>query len=249
MLATILAAAGTLAAGTEAAEQGTPHHWSYAGATGPDHWAAEDEAFATCGVGKAQSPIDIETTQKKELPPLEFSYQPSPLRVTDTGHSMQVDYQPGSSLTVGGARYELVQFHFHKPSEERFQGRAYSMVVHLVHKNDKGELAVVAVLLRRGKSNAFLKPVFDHFPTPGTTVSAVPDSTVNATDLLPAHHGYFSFDGSLTTPPCTEHVRWFVLKTAVEVSSEQIQQFASHYQRNARPAQPLNGRVVLESKN
>jgi carbonic anhydrase len=249
VLATVLAAAGTLTAGTAGAAEATPHHWSYSGETGPDHWAAEDEAFATCGLGKAQSPIDIETTQKKELPPLEFNYQPSPLRVTDTGHSMQVDYQPGSMLTVGRARYELVQFHFHKPSEERFQGHAYSMVVHLVHKNDKGELAVVAVLLRRGQSNAFLKPIFDNFPTAGNTVSAVADRTVNATDLLPAHHGYFSFEGSLTTPPCTEHVRWFVLKTAVEVSPAQVQQFGSHYQRNARPAQPLNGRGVLESKN
>jgi carbonic anhydrase len=223
--------------------------WSYSGSTGPEHWASENEAYALCAHGKSQSPVDIEKTTKQDLPRLGFDYEPTALRVTDTGRSIQVNYQPGSALTVGGERYALVQFHFHKPSEEKLHGRAYSMVVHLVHRNDRGELAVVAVLLRSGKTNAFLEPIFDNFPAPGITESADAGQTLNAAELLPANQGYFSFEGSLTMPPCSEHVRWFVLKTPVEISTSQIQKFAAHYPKNARPVQPLNGRVILESKN
>ncbi len=223
--------------------------WSYSGSTGPEHWASENEGYALCSHGKSQSPVDIEKTTKQDLPRLEFEYEPTALRVTDTGRSIQVNYQPGSALTVGGERYALVQFHFHKPSEEKLHGRAFAMVVHLVHRNDKGELAVVAVLLRPGSTNAFLQPIFDNFPAPGITESADAGQTLNAAELLPANQGYFSFEGSLTMPPCSEHVRWFVLKTPVELSSAQIQKFAARYPRNARPVQPLNGRVILETKN
>ena len=230
------------------ADEAKPH-WSYSGPTGPEHWATEDAAYATCGIGTSQSPIDIEKTTKQDLPPLEFDYQASPLRVTDTGHSIQVNYQAGSALTVDGRRYALVQFHFHKPSEERVHHRPYEMVAHLVHKNDQGELAVVAVLMRRGKTNAFLKPIFDNFPAAGSTESTVAGQTLNAAELLPSNHGYYAFEGSLTTPPCSEHVRWFVLKSAVELSAAQIEQFVARYPMNARPVQPLNGRIILESRN
>jgi carbonic anhydrase len=226
-----------------------PAEWSYKGATGPAHWGAEDSNYATCSSGKAQSPIDIEKTTKKDLPALEFDYHASPLTVTDTGHSFQVNYQPGSELKVDGEDYHLVQFHFHRPSEEYIQGRKYSMVVHLVHKNDKGDLAVVAVLLGKGKTNAFLKPIFDNFPPVGSKESVVKDQSIDVEDLLPATHGYYTFDGSLTTPPCSENVRWFVLKTPVQVSGAQIAQFSRRYAHNARPVQALHGRVILESNN
>ena len=241
-------AAGSLSIATVFAEGDKTQQWSYSGAYGPEHWATAEEAYATCGIGKSQSPIDIEKAIKQDLPQLEFSYQPSALRVTDTGHSMQVNYQSGSVLAVEGMRYELLQFHFHEPSEEQVHGRTYSMVVHLVHKNDQNELAVVAVLLQAGKTNTALKTIFDNFPIPGRTESIVAGQTVNAAELLPANRGYFSFDGSLTTPPCSEHVRWFVLKTPIEVSEAQIKQFADRYHRNARPVQPLNGRTILETK-
>jgi carbonic anhydrase len=242
--ATILLFSGIARADAPAA-----HHWTYSGETGPAHWGSEDPAFATCGLGKAQSPIDIEKTKKLDLPPLEFSYQPTALRVTDTGHSMQLNYQPGSRVTVGGTSYELVQIHFHKPSEEHVRGKPYAMVAHLVHKNEQGDLAVVAVLMRAGATNAFLKPIFDNFPAPGQQESVVAGQTVSAQAFLPAARGYYSFDGSLTTPPCSEHVKWFVLKSPVEISEAQINQFGSRYAKNARPVQPLNGRTVLESKN
>jgi len=225
-------------------------HWSYSGVTGPEHWASEDPSFATCGSGKHQSPIDIEHAVVAPLPPIQFAYQPIPLIVTDTGHTFQVNAPAGSGgIRVGGARYELVQFHFHRPSEEEIQGQRYSMVAHLVHRNANGELAVVAVLIRKGASNAFLGPVFEHFPAQGTAEASVTGATLNLGEFLPQQRGYYTFDGSLTTPPCTEHVRWFVLKTAVQASAAQLQQFAARYPRDARPVQPLNDRTVEATRN
>lgn len=221
------------------------HHWNYSGATGPEHWAEEDPQFAACGEGKRQSPIDIEHPTVKKLPPIEFDYQALPLAVTDTGHSFQVNVPAGSGvITAGGERYELVQFHFHRPSEETIGGRHYAMVAHLVHKNAKGEIAVVAVLIHQGAENAFLKPVFDDFPARGKTEQATAGVSINPGDFLPQDRGYYTFDGSLTTPPCTEHVRWFVLKHAVTASPGQIEQFAARYPHDARPTQALNGREV-----
>jgi carbonic anhydrase len=226
-----------------------PAHWSYSGATGPEHWASEDPAFATCGTGTRQSPIDIQRTVVKALPAIQFAYQPIPLVVTDTGHSFQVNAPAGSGgITVGGERYELVQFHFHRPSEERIHGRGYAMVAHLVHKNAEGQLAVVAVLIRQGDANAFLKPVFDNFPAKGTPQSYVAGATVNLSDFLPQQRGYYTFEGSLTTPPCSERVRWFVLKSPVTASAAQERLFAGRYDHNARPVQPLDGREVEETR-
>jgi len=241
--------AGAAAAAVCAAALADEHaHWSYSGATGPEHWGAEDPAFALCSTGKHQSPIDIEKAEAETLPPIEFAYQPIPLTVTDTGHGFQLNAPAGSGgITVGGEHYDLVQFHFHHPSEEHVHGHGYAMVAHLVHKNAKGELAVVAVLIRQGSSNAFLKPVFDDFPAKGTPEAPVAGATVNLTDFLPAQRGYYTFDGSLTTPPCSEHVRWFVLKSAVQASAHQVHQFAARYPHDARPVQSLNDRKVAQT--
>ena len=234
------------------AEEGHGPHWSYAGATGPEHWAEEDAAFAACGTGpgRHQSPINIDGAARQELPPIEFDYRPSPLKVTDTGHSFQVNVAPGSGgITIAGEHYDLVQFHFHRPSEETFQGHHYSMVAHLVHKNAKGELAVVAVQIRKGQENAFLKPIFDNFPAKGTQEQTVAGASVDLGRFVPAKLGYYTYEGSLTTPPCSEGVRWFELKSAVEASAAQLQEFAVRYPHNARPTQALNGRSVAQSKD
>jgi carbonic anhydrase len=246
LIATALALAA--AAGLVRADSSAPH-WSYQGESGPEHWAALDPAYATCGTGKRQSPIDIEAATAKALPAVEFAYRPVPLIVDDNGHTFQVNAPAGSGgITVGGEHYDLVQFHFHRPSEERIHGHRYSMVTHLVHKNAKGELAVVAVLIRQGASNAFLKPLFDNFPASGTAQSSVAGTTLNLNDFLPAGRAYYTFEGSLTTPPCSESVRWIVLKSAVEASPAQVAQFAARYPLNARPVQPLNDREVDETK-
>ncbi len=224
-------------------------HWSYSGETGPAHWGAEDPSFAICSIGKHQSPINIEKAVVKDLPELKFDYKDTALKVADTGHSFQINATSGSGrITVGDDHYDFVQVHFHEPSEERVHGERYSMVAHIVHKNAKGDLAVVAVLIRKGKTNEFLKPIFDNFPPEGTAETDVVGKTVNMGSFLPEHHGYYTFDGSLTTPPCTENVRWFVLKSPVEASEAQLKQFEARYTHNSRPTQPLNGRVVEETK-
>lgn len=138
-----------------------PAHWSYDGATGPQNWGKLEQDFSTCKLGHNQSPIDIRKTSKAQLPPLEFAYSPSPLKILDNGHTIQVNYAAGSSVTIEGKRYDLLQFHFHKPSEEKINGRSYPMVAHLVHKNEEGKLAVVAVLFRKGAENPLVQTLWD----------------------------------------------------------------------------------------
>jgi carbonic anhydrase len=230
-------------------EHGAAPAWSYQGATGPSHWATASPEYATCGVGKHQSPVDLVAARKTQLPPIQFNYFPSPLVIIDNGHTIEVNYAPGSFIVIDSQRYDLVQFHFHRPSEEHVHGRTYSMEAHLVHKNDKGELAVVAVLLRAGKTNAFLNSVWTHFPSATGHEETVAGETVNVAELLPSKQGYYTFEGSLTTPPCSEHVKWLVLKDPVELSVAQIGVFAKRYPNDARPLQSLNDRVILESIN
>jgi carbonic anhydrase len=225
-------------------------HWSYSGDTGPTHWAGEDPSYAICGAGRHQSPVDIRNPTPTGLSPIAFDYQPIPLTVTDTGHTMQVTAPPGSGgFTVGEERYELVQFHFHRPSEESIRGKRFQMEVHLVHKNARGELAVVSVLIRGGNSNPVLRQVFANLPPSGQKEASVAGATLDPTQLLPKVRGYYTFEGSLTTPPCSEHVRWFVLKRAMQASSGEIVLFAARYPNNARPTQPLDGRPLEETQD
>jgi carbonic anhydrase len=226
------------------------HHWSYQGSTGPTKWAALEHEYASCGVGKTQSPIDIEdaVAKKSDLPPIVFDYKPSPLKIIDNGHTIQVNYAPGSSITVQGKQYELVQFHFHKPSEERINGRIYDMVAHLVHKDQDGNLAVVAVLLKIGGANKLIQTLWDALPRKKDE-EEVKSVEVNAADLLPADKSaYYTFTGSLTTPPCSEGVMWFVLKSPMVISEQEVIRFGHLYSMNARPTQPLNGREIRATK-
>lgn len=222
----------------------TPHHWSYPEGTGRAHWPG------TCGVGKAQSPIDIRTAQAKSenLPALTFDYRTGPLHIIDNGHSVQVNLAKGSFLLVGGVRFELVQFHFHKPSEETIDGHHFDMVVHLVHRNASGKLAVVALPLRAGTESPLITTLWRHLPGEKEREVSPAGVTINPAELLPANRRYFTYVGSLTTPPCTEGVRWFVLRTPASVSAGQVAEFGKVYPNNARPTQPVNGREVLASK-
>jgi carbonic anhydrase len=219
-------------------------HWGYGG-HGPDSWG-EMPGAGTCHLGKEQSPIDIRDAKKSALPPLRFAYGKGSGEVVNNGHTVQVNLANGGSLNVDGVAYKLVQFHFHTPSEEHVEGKAYPMVAHLVHQNAEGKLAVVAVLLKEGKTNAALAEVFDGMPQHEGAKKSLPAS-FDAADVLPAERGYFAFVGSLTTPPCSEGVRWFVLKEPVTVSKAQIAAFRKLYHMNARPVQPLNGRVVEQT--
>jgi len=246
-IAAAVAAIATQASG-EAGQK--HHHWSYSGHDGPSHWGQLDSAYRVCETGKGQSPINIETkdVSPADLPPLVFNYRPVPLNIVDNGHTIQVNYEPGSALLVGGKRYELVQFHFHHPSEEVVDGKHFDMVAHLVHRDAAGQLAVVAAPLKVGRENPLLATLWSNLPKQGVHEPQMTKARINAGGLIPADHRYFAFSGSLTTPPCSEGVRWMVLKTPMEISKAQVAAFASRYSNNARPVQRLNGRHVLASK-
>jgi carbonic anhydrase len=236
-----LFAAATLCCASQAQAEG--EHWTYGGQGGPAKWGELDQTFATCKLGKVQSPIDIRGAKAADLPAIKFDYKPSALKLIDNGHTIQVNYAPGSSIDVGGTRYGLLQFHFHKPSEEKINGKSHAMVAHLVHQGADGKLAVVAVLLDKGGANPAISEIWKNLPKEKEKEIST-KATIDAAALLPGDKGYYTFQGSLTTPPCSEGVRWFVLKTPVKIAASEITAFGKLYPMNARPAQPLNGRAL-----
>jgi carbonic anhydrase len=224
------------------------HAWSYEGEEGPTHWGNLKPDYVTCKLGKLQSPIDIRDAKKATLPSIQFNYKPSPLKIINNGHTVQINYAPGSFMTVGDKRYELRQFHFHHPSEEQVNGKAYDMVIHLVHADTEGHLAVVAVLVKSGSANPLIRRLWENLPKLEGKEESASGVEVNAAELLPKSLGYYTFAGSLTTPPCSEGVTWFVLQTPIEVSADQVAAFAKLYPHNARPTQPSNGRSISASE-
>ena len=233
-----------------AAEPSThpPHavHWDYAGSGGPETWGRMKPEFSKCSTGTRQSPIDIRDGIRVDLDPVQFDYKPGAFRVIDNGRTVQVNMTAGSSIEVLGRRYELVQFHFHRPSEERVNGKQFDMVVHLVHQDIDGHLAVIAVLLERGSAQAVVQSVWNNLPLEkGEEVAA--RVLLNPNEMLPAERSYFTYMGSLTTPPCSEGVLWMVMKQPVPISAEQIGIFARLYPMNARPIQSASGRLIKES--
>lgn len=223
-------------------------HWTYSGSEGPAEWGKLEPEYAACSTGKNQSPIDIKDANAQDLPALNFNYSSVPLNIIDNGHTIQINYAAGSTLTVGDKTYALKQFHFHHPSEEHVNGHGYDMVAHLVHADADGHIAVVAVLLKKGFSNALIDTLWKNLPSEKEKAVDVPGVTVNVKELLPAAQGYYTFAGSLTTPPCSEGLTWYILKQPVSVSAKQIVTFAKIYPMNARPIQPTNGREVRETK-
>lgn len=239
------------AARKEAVVEHKEIHWSYEGEGGPANWGKLRPNFGLCAAGKRQSPIDLrEGIIKVELEPIKFAYQPSLVRVSDNGHTIQVTVGEGSSITVMGHTYDLVQFHFHRPSEERLNGRAFDMVVHLVHKDADGNLAVIAVLLERGVEHPAIQTVWNYMPLEAGLDVEPPGVTIDPGHLLPPpdKRAYYTYMGSLTTPPCSEGVLWMVFRQPVQVSKEQISVFSRLYRNNARPVQPVNNRLVKESR-
>jgi carbonic anhydrase len=221
--------------------------WSYTqDATGPDRWAELDPAFEACSQGSFQSPIDIRNPVKATLPALQFGYHAVETNFVNNGRTVLVQVQPGQSLTIGDQRYELLQIDFHTPSEEAFNGKRAEMVAHFIHRNAVGQLGVVAVLLQAGKPNAAYDPVFAHLPRPGEKIS-VEGLKLELGRLLPAERIYYTYAGSLTTPPCSEGVQWMVMRQTVNIGTEQIKAFQKLFKANARPVQALNGRSVRVS--
>ena len=231
---------------TSLASAQTAAHWDYYGKTGPLGWGRLDPAYKACSEGKEQSPIDIRGAHlNKALPPIEFHYMAASVEVENNGHTVEIMVKPGSYIVVNGVRYDLQQFHFHHPSEEAVNGKLTDMSLHLVHKSADGKLAVIAVRLseERGDPNAILAALWEHMPTTAGATDKVTDM-VNPGGLLPTDRGYWTYTGSLTTPPCTEGVRWFVFEQPLSISRSQLQAFARLYKINSRPVQDTHGRRI-----
>jgi carbonic anhydrase len=227
--------------------------WTYEGATGAEHWSELDPDWAACNAGKEQSPIDIRSAKKAELPAIRFEYKSEPLKyLINNGYTIRVNYHDaagsGNFMIVGDKRYQLTQFHFHRPSEEYIHGKPYDMVAHFMHQSSDGRVAGVAVLLKAGSANATIQQLWEHMPMTKGDEQEIAGTEVNPAGLLPHDTAYYTYMGSLTAPPCTEGVTWYVLKTPMEVSTEEISAFAKLYPHDVRPLQPLNGRVVQVSE-
>jgi carbonic anhydrase len=220
-------------------------HWSYEGETGPAHWSELNPEFALCSKGKKQSPVDLARVEMKDLPDIAFNYQPAAVDIVNNGHTIQVNVDSGGSIELEGTTYALAQFHFHAPSEHTTDGRHARAELHLVHKSAAGGLAVVGVFLEEGETNPRFDPVWKHLAaTPGAS-HRFPE-TVNGNDLLPADRRTIRYDGSLTTPPGTEGVRWVVMVEPVKLSATQLEALEKIIKGNNRPVQDLNGRVVIQ---
>ncbi len=233
-----------------AAVKRDPVPWAYEGEGAPEHWADLGPDNRLCASGQRQSPIDIKDTIKVDLEKIRFDYQPGGFAVLDNGRTVQVNIAPGSSIQVMGRRYELVQFHFHRPAEERLNGRQFDMVAHLVHKDAEGHLAVVAILLDRdldNKPQPLVQQVWNNLPLEKFEALTGP-GTMDLRQLLPEDRSYFTFMGSLTEPPCTEGVLWMVMRQPVLLTTSQIAIFAKLYPMNARPIQAVAGRLIKESQ-
>jgi carbonic anhydrase len=251
--ATVTAGQGApavLGASTTGPAHGTDVHWDYDGNNGPRVWGQLEPDFALCANGKRQSPINIEDERTLQGPaePLEFNYKPSNGTVINNGHTIQVDVQGENVLVVRGSRYRMLQFHFHTPSEEQINGKRAAMVAHLVHRNDEGQLAVVAVLLEAGSANPMVDKVWTYMPLDAKDRVRMPPGLLNLNELLPADQRYYQFMGSLTTPPCSEGVLWMVLKSTMQISPAQYKLFTQLYPMNARPVQAVNGRPVRSAQ-
>ncbi|MCC0176084.1 carbonic anhydrase family protein [Waterburya agarophytonicola K14] len=223
-------------------EENEPH-WGYGGAANPTQWGELSEEFQSCELGRNQSPVDVSIVEEAEPIEIEFDYQPSKAQVIDNGHTIEALYEPGNFLRVDKEVFELIQFHFHTPSEHGVENRTSAMELHLVHRNEAGKLAVVGVLMDPGEENSVIASIWDAIPK-NTEATQGNSITINIADLLPDDRTFITYDGSLTIPPCTEEVRWKLFLEPIELSLEQIENFESIHPYNARPLQPLNGRII-----
>ena len=227
-------------------------HWTYHGEESPIEWCELDPTFVKCCEGAEQTPVPIDSrsAENAQLSPLLFDYLAADMVATNNGHTVQVNVPAGtSSLTVNGTTYNLLQFHWHTPSEHFLDGEEYPIEMHLVHKSTEGKLLVVGVFIKEGAANAELNKIFSVMPGIGSPDVNLTNIDVNK--MLPALKWSYRYDGSLTTPPCTEGVKWNVLATPITATKEQIELFTSVFHGaefpdgNRRGLKPLNGRVVL----
>ncbi|WP_159737249.1 carbonic anhydrase [Vibrio atypicus] len=218
-------------------------NWGYEGEHGPEHWG---EFASECANGKNQSPVNIESATDADLKDLQFDYEGKVISLLNNGHTLQTSLEGSNTLKVDGKAFQLKQFHFHTPSENHVDGKEYPLEAHFVHADEQGNLAVVAVFFKLGESNSTLAKLLQNIPSKDQNIAIkVP---FDADALIPSDKEYYRFSGSLTTPPCSEGVRWLVLKDVQSISPEQVKQFANVMGENNRPIQALNARVILENQ-
>ena len=244
IMAASFALAGLLAFSAVMASGQT--HWSYSGEAGPQHWGKLSADFSACAVGKNQSPINITGAVDADLPDIKVDYKAGGSEVVNNGHSIQVNYAPGSSMSVSGHSFELKQFHFHSPSENTINGKHFPLEAHYVHADKDGNLAVIAVMFNEGEANTELAKAWAHMPAKAGEKQVL-SSKIKPGVLLPEDRDYYRFNGSLTTPPCSEGVLWLVMEDANTVSKEQVEKFTEtmHHENN-RPVQPINARLIAK---
>ena len=230
---------------TGCADDGPDTRWGYTGDIGPSRWGSLSEDFATCREGREQSPIDIVGSRSRDLPEIEFGYEESPLNIQNNGHTIEVDYQEGSTIAVDGHRYGLAQFHFHVPSEHEVGGTRFAAEIHLVHRDANDEIAVIGLLVEQGAENQALASAWEHLPPKKSTAESVEAEVVDAEGLLPRGQSYYKYPGSLTTPPCTEEVTWLVMTEPIQMSRDQLDALIEVVPTNNRPPQPLRDRRIL----
>ena len=229
-------------------------HWSYSGEAGPDTWAKLSPQYRLCGSGGLQSPIELSQYELSTPSEASFQYTAETLRIArhghvadvlNNGHTVQIDVREDSYLMIGNTRYQLLQVHFHAPSEHAIAGQRFPMEMHLLHRSPAGELAVVGVLIRKGAQNPAFEEIWARLPAKVGDRAHHEDATVDPSDLIPREHRWYRYTGSLTTPPCWEGVLWLVLTDPIELSEQQIASFTRLYDGNNRTIQPRNGRPVV----
>ncbi len=219
--------------------------WSYdtESESGPEYWGDISEKYIACKEGLSQSPVDLAGATDVALPRIEFNYAPTKLNIINNGHTIEVKYDKGSFIKIGKEKYKLLQFHFHTPSEHLVDGLPAVMEMHLVHKSNRGKLAVIGVLFHVGVENTSFENIWANLPERPRQKRSI-GIKINAADLIPESKGYYAYSGSLTTPPCTEGVKWQVLRSTLEVSEEQLLKIESILGSNSRLVQPLNEREL-----
>lgn len=231
---------------TLSVQAASPVHWSYEGRESPEHWADLGEAFQTCKTGQYQSPIDIRQVIDGKLPPLDINFRTDTRTIVNNGHTIQIAVTDSDDFPLDNDSFVLKQFHFHTPSENHLFGRAFPLEAHFVHANKQGELAVLAVMFETGAENSALTPLINAFPAEEDRVEIMKQN-LDLAALFPAQKHYYRFSGSLTTPPCTEGVRWLIMKQPVTLSASQLKAFQQALKHtNNRPLQPLHGRIIVE---
>jgi len=228
--------------------------WHYDGPEGPQNWGTLGPAFAACGNGRSQSPIDLSKPARGATPELRTSFPAAELRIAhhehiadgiNNGHTIQINYAGADTLTLGPASYQLVQYHFHAPSEHTVDGKRFPMEMHMVHKAADGKLAVVGVFIVEGAHNSAFDPVWANLPSQKGVETHFPHVKVDVDALLPTARSSYRYEGSLTTPPCSEGVNWVVITTPIQLSGDQVATFTRLIKDNNRPVQRLNGRTIL----